>query len=106
GEDRTVPAHEAMQAAEFADHIEPRPQPQMERVAEDDLGTDLAKIARRHGFHRTIRANRHERGRFDQAARQRDAATACGTVAGEHVELQRTHSPCSIGNTSIASPYE
>ena len=37
GEDRFVPADEAVQAAELADHVEAGAQEQMERVAEDDF---------------------------------------------------------------------
>ncbi len=39
--------HEAVQAAEVADDVEPGPQEQVERVAEDDLGADAVELARR-----------------------------------------------------------
>ena len=42
GEDRSVPAHEAVQPAVRGDHVESRPQPQVERVAEHDLRAERA----------------------------------------------------------------
>ena len=42
GEDRPVPAHEAVQAAELADELRARPQGQVVGVGEDDLCADLA----------------------------------------------------------------
>src|SRR6185312_2976911 len=87
GEDRLVPADEAMQAPERADYLQPRPQPEMERIAEDDLRADVVEIARRHRFDGTISADRHERGRLDHAARQRDAAAAGIPLGGKKFEL-------------------
>ncbi len=78
-----LPADEAMQPAEFADDVEARPQEQMERVAEDDLGADPVELARRHRLDRAVGADRHERGRFDRAAREGDAAAAGGAVGGQ-----------------------
>ena len=69
GEDRFAPADEAMQPAEFADDVEAGTQPQMERVAEDDFRAEIEQRLRRHAFHRTVGADRHERRRFDRAAR-------------------------------------
>ena len=42
GEDRPVPAREAVQAAVRLDHFQARAQVQVEGVAEDDLGAELA----------------------------------------------------------------
>jgi hypothetical protein len=42
GEDRFVPADELVQAAELLDDLQPRPQKQVEGVAEDDLSADVA----------------------------------------------------------------
>jgi hypothetical protein len=41
GEDGLVPALEAVQAAELAQHVQPRPHPQVEGVAQDDLRAHL-----------------------------------------------------------------
>src|SRR5215472_10261455 len=64
-----------------------RPQEQVERVAEDDLGADVAQRSRRHRLDRAVRADRHEGRRLDRAARQRDAAAARGAGGGEQVEF-------------------
>jgi hypothetical protein len=47
GQDRLVPAHEAVQAAELVQHFGARAQPQVEGVAEDDLRADFLQFDRR-----------------------------------------------------------
>ncbi len=90
GEDRFVPAHEAVQAAVRGDDLQPRAQPQVEGVAEADLRTDLVEVARRHRLDRAVGADRHEDRRLDDAVRQRQPAAACGTVGGEEFKLHRS----------------
>jgi hypothetical protein len=45
GEDRSVPAHEAMQAAVGGDDLQPRPQPEVEGVAEHDLRAEAPDLS-------------------------------------------------------------
>jgi hypothetical protein len=44
GEDGAVPGHELVQAAEGFHHLQARAKPQVEGVAEADLGADVAQI--------------------------------------------------------------
>jgi hypothetical protein len=88
GQDGLVPADELVQAAELADHLQARAQPQVEGVAEDDLGVDFLQFQRRHGLDRTIGAHRHEDGRLDGAVVQFDAAAAGAAVGLQEGEFQ------------------
>ena len=55
-----VPALEAVQAAELLDHVQARPQPQVEGVAQDDLRAHLVERLRHHALHGAVGAHRHE----------------------------------------------
>ena len=74
---RPVPAHEAMQPAVRGDDVEPGAQPQVERVAEDDLRADLDELVGRHRLDRAVGADRHEHRRLD-ACRARGRAGRAG----------------------------
>ena len=67
GEDRTLPSHEAVQAAEAADEVLPRAQRQMVGIAENQLETEGGEVLRRHRLDRARGADGHERGCFDLA---------------------------------------
>ena len=47
---------------------------------EDDLRAQRVEIAMRHGFHRALRADRHERGRLHDAVRRLHFAAPRGAV--------------------------
>ena len=98
GEDRAVPAHEAMQAAVLLDHLEPGTQPEMERIAEHDLRADGSQLMRRHRLDRAVSAHRHECRRVDASMRELEHAASRGAVAVGDGELHRS--------MSMASPYE
>ena len=83
GENRPVPAHEAMQAAVRRDHFQTRPQPEMESVAEHDLRADVFEIGRAHRLHRAISADRHEGGRIQHAVREGDTGAAGWAVGSQ-----------------------
>ena len=76
GQNRTIPAHELVQAADLADDVEPRTHEKMVGIAEDDLRMELPQFARTHRLHGSLRADRHEnRCANDTTARvQRSAA--------------------------------
>ena len=95
GEDRAVPAHEAVQPAELLHDVVARPEKEMIGVGEDDLGAGLAEIVRPQRLHRRVRADRHEDRRVDDAVGGREPAGARGTVGSEKLELHRI---------SVASP--
>ena len=92
GEHRPAPALEAVQAAEVPQHVEPRPQPEVEGVAEDDLRAHLLERARRHALDGAVGADRHEDRRLDDAVVQGQPA-APGVAFGleefeaEHGEI-------------------
>jgi hypothetical protein len=96
GEDRLVPAHEAVQPAVLADHLDSRPQPEVERIAEDDLRAERGELGGRHGLHRAVGAHRHESRRVDAAVRQLEHAAARLAIGAQDLELHRS--------MSIASP--
>ena len=96
GEDRLVPAHEAVQAAVLADHLESRPQPEVEGIAEDDLRAERGELVGRHGLHRAVGADRHEGRRVDTAVRELERAAAGLAIGVQDLELHRS--------MSIASP--
>ena len=69
GQNRAVPAHEAMQPAVRGDDLLPRAQPEMKGVAENDLGAEIDQFMRRHALDRADRADRHEYRSLDHAMR-------------------------------------
>jgi hypothetical protein len=87
-----------VQAAVLRDHVQPRPQPEVEGVAEHDLRAERVELLRRHRLHRAVSAHRHERRRIDAAVRELEDAAARGAVGAQDLELHRS--------ISIASPYE
>ena len=89
GEDGLVPLHEVMQAVVRLDHVQSRPQPEVEGVAEADLGADFGQRGRRHRLDRAVSTDRHENGRLDLAVRQRQRAAAGGAVGLEEFKLHR-----------------
>ena len=76
GQDRPLPVHEFVQAAQPRDALRAGPQHQVIGVAENDVGAGLAHGLRQHRLHRRRRADRHEGGRADVAARRCDHAGA------------------------------
>ena len=76
GQDRTVPAHELVQAAELVHHVHARAQPQVEGVAQDDLRADVTQFDRVHRLDRAVRAHWHEDRGFDGAVVELQAAAA------------------------------
>ena len=95
GEDRPVPAHEAVQAAVPCDDFEPRAQPQMKSVAEHDLRPSGTQFLGRHGLHRAIGADGHERRGVDASMRELEHAAARAVSAMRDAELHRSISMAS-----------
>ncbi len=86
GEDRFLPLGEVMQVAVGLDHLHAGTQPQVEGVAEDDLGADLGNRLRRHPLDGAIGAHRHEGGCLDAAPGKGEAAAARPAIAGQALE--------------------
>jgi hypothetical protein len=66
GEYGAVPAHEAVQSAMRSDDLQTWPQPEVEGVAQADLRAGFDQVARGHRLDRSVGADRHEGGGFDQ----------------------------------------
>ncbi len=77
GQDRAVPAHESMEAAESRDPLMARSQVEVVRVRQDDRGPDLADVVGRQRLDRGVGADRHELRRLDDAVGQRQATGPC-----------------------------
>ncbi len=67
GQNRMVPVHEAVQAAEMVDHLASGPQIEMIRVAQNNLSPDRFQLLGGHGLDRGLSPHRHEDGRLDVA---------------------------------------
>ena len=80
GQDGLVPLHEVVKTVVGPNHLEPGTQPQVEGVAEDDLGADLLEFIGRHRLHGTVGADRHEDRRLNDAVIERQFA-ATGSAA-------------------------
>ena len=87
GQDRAVPAHEAMEAAESRDPLGSRAQHEVIGVAENDICARGFDVVDEHGFDRRGGADRHEGGGVDDAARSCDFSKA--RVAVVRLELER-----------------
>ncbi len=97
GEDRPVPAHEAVQAAELGDHVLARAEVQVVRVAEEDRSADRAQLVGVDGLDGRLGADGHEGRRLDLAVRRVQHARARLAVCGRDREAHRI---------SMASPKE
>ena len=87
-EEREAVALEGVQALELRDDVQPRPQPEVEGIAEADLGADVMQRGRRHRLDRAVGADRHERRRLDRAVRRDEDGGARGAGGGEDVEAE------------------
>ena len=76
GQDRPLPAHEAVHPAQPADRLLAGPEPEVVGVAEDDLEPETLELLRRHPLHGGGRPDRHEGGGLDRPVRRRDAAAS------------------------------
>jgi hypothetical protein len=98
-QDRAVPAHEAVQAAEAGDAFGSRAKVQVIGVPEHDLGAQVAQLAGKDGLDRRLGADRHEDRRLDGAVGGVEHARPGVAVDGLEVE------PAGH-RMSIASPKE
>ena len=104
GQNRAIPAREAVQAAVVGDHVQARAQVQMEGIAEDDLRTQRADLLRQDALHRAIGAHRHEGRGFHGPAREGQAAAAGATVGGLELELESGHGAVIRADSLPLSP--
>ena len=88
GEDRPLPADEAVQAAATRDQLVAGTQQQVIRVGEDDLGARLFEVAVASRLDGTLRADRHERRRLHDAVRRLELAETRRAVGASHGETE------------------
>src|SRR6185369_6437376 len=98
GQDRALPAHEAVQATVLRDHVRARAQPKMKSIAQHDLRIEGLERRGRHCLDRSVRAYGHEYGRLDNTVRQLESSAPRRAVAVRDAEFQGARS------ISIASP--
>ena len=66
-ENWAAPAHEVVQTFELVDDRCARPQPEVKRIAKNNLRANIGQHLRRHGFDRAVSAHRHEDRCFNHA---------------------------------------
>jgi len=86
GDDRTVPAHELMQAAELTHVLVSGRDEEVEGVAEHHVVAERRDLAGQQATDRRVRRERHERRRAHVAVRAMQDARAGGAVAGVDLE--------------------
>ena len=90
-----------MKATELLDHFHARAQPQVEGVAQANLGAGVSQCLGRHGFNRAIGAYGHKGRGVYLAVGQGQSAAAGGAIGGDQIKFHRA---CSILDNSMASP--
>ena len=88
GQHGLVPGLEAVQATELLEHVEPGAHPQVEGVAQDDLGAHLFQGAGHHALDGAIGAHGHEHRGLHDAVVEGQAAAPGVAFGGEQVELE------------------
>ena len=107
GEDRPVPAHEAVQAAVGFDDFRAGAQHQVEAVGENHVGAGFPHLPGVQALHRAVGAHRHERGGAHLAAGEAQHAGPRRAVALFEFEshggqLSRVSRKFTAGDFSIA----
>src|SRR5262249_43447670 len=103
-EDRAVPRHEAVEPAKRGDQGRSRPQHEVIRVGEDDLGPDLPQVRRREALHHPDRPDRHERGRLDDSVRGMEPTPSRLAIPRHELEPRDRALTCYHVTTSHAPP--
>ena len=85
-EDRPIPVHKGVEAAEVANEFITGPQRKVIGVAQDNPRTSIADHLRGEPLHRSLRSNGHERGSLDQAVRSLEEPGAGLLVSGDERE--------------------
>ena len=68
-QNRSVPAHEAMQPAQLANQLGAWPEIEVIGIPKQNLATHLFQISGQHRLYRSLSAHGHKSGRFDNAVR-------------------------------------
>ena len=103
GQDRPVPAHEAVQAAQAVNALGRGAQHQVIGVAQDDAGAGGLDLIDGESLDRGGGADRHEGGGLDFAPRQTHHAAPGLALSGLHLKLKSAHA-FSVLVQRLASP--
>ena len=97
GQDRAVPSHERVQAAERGDGLLAGPEGQVIRVGQEHARAGGAELVGSQALDRRLCSDRHERRGLDRAVRGLEPAQPCGrgAIPGQGGEPHRTarHGP-------------
>ncbi len=105
GQDRAVPAHEAVQAAQVADHLLARPQGQVIGVGQHHLGPGLAELLDFQSLDARLGGHGHEGGHFHRCRgasrtsprRAAEPASQCSTRKEKGAVATAIDSPLPLG---------
>ena len=86
GQDRAVPADEAMQSAAARDELVTRTQVKVIGVAEDDLRARILEVREERPLYGALRADGHEGGRLHDAVRRLELAQPRSPVGAQQRE--------------------
>ena len=112
GDDRPVPALEAVQPAELGDQLVPGREEQVERVPQDHVEAELAGLAHLERLDDGLGRERHEGRRADLAVRELQRAGAGvgagvlgadGRTRGRHVSRRPSRAAC--GSRPYGRPH-
>jgi hypothetical protein len=92
--------HELVQSTVLANNFRARPQHQVKRVTEDDVGTVIGDLLGRDTLDRAVSADWHECRRPYVAAPETQRAATCS--AGSTVNLELHDAPSGV--TNMESP--
>jgi len=110
GEDRFLPAHEAMKSSGGADRFAPGTEVEVIGVGEDHFHAEGFGLGGQEGLERPLRAHGHEGGRLYRAVRRYEPACprAAAGVSSNPLEAEGLsgcdHRPCSFHRMSMQSP--
>ena len=104
GENRAVPGHEFVQAAQFANQFVAGTKIEMIGIAENHLRAEFFERFIAQALHGGLRAHRHEHRRFDRAMRSAQAAAARATRVGHCNGKAEFHSLECIRRKSTLCP--
>ena len=88
GEDRLIPSHHGMQAAESFDNLRPIQDSQMIRIGQHDLCARCCDLVGQHAFHCRLSSNGHKRWRFNRTMRGDKTASPRASTLREELIMK------------------
>ena len=87
GKDRPIPMHEVMEVAMLLNGGGSWAQHEVEGIAENNLGTDVSQLFRRHRLHGAVSPDRHKRRGLDIASSKSEFASSGNPIDSHGSEL-------------------